>query len=67
MQAVQLAGLACLAAAANADTASSSARNAVLCAALTQPFGGSYLVGLNDGGSAAYCGKAANDSIPRFV
>jgi hypothetical protein len=67
VQAVQLAGLACLAAAANADTASSSARDAVLCAALTQPFGGSYLVGLNDGGSAAYCGRLANDSIPQFV
>jgi hypothetical protein len=67
VQAVQLAGLACLAAAANADAASSRARDAVLCAALTQPFGGSYLVGLNDGSSASYCGRTANDSIPQLV
>lgn len=65
VQAVQLAGLACLASA--ADRNSDRARDAVITAALVQPFGGSYLVGLNDGGSAAYCTKAADEAIPPFT
>ena len=64
VQAVQLSGLACLAAAAQRDEG--AARNAVLCSALAQPFGGSYLVGLDDGGSAAYCDRTAAESIPQF-
>ena len=67
VQAVQLTGLACLAAAANASTADNRARDAVLCSALVQPFGGSYLVGLNDGGTATYCTRSADASIPQFT
>ena len=65
VQAVQLAGLACLAAA--ADAHGDRARDAVITAALVQPFGGSYLVGLNDGDAAAYCTKTAADSLPPFT
>jgi hypothetical protein len=65
VQAVQLSGLACLAS--SADRNDNRARDAVLTAALVQPFGGSYLVGLNDGGSGPYCHSDADHSIPPFT
>lgn len=67
VQAVQLAGLACLSSAAEADPNSNRARDAVLTAALVQPFGGSYLVGLNDGDNADYCTRTAAESLPPFT
>lgn len=65
VQAVQLAGMACLAAAATTDAP--GARDACLAAALVQPFGGSYLVGLNAAGSPAYASKSPDQSVPGFT
>lgn len=70
VQAVQAAGMGCLAAAAKVNPTGDNAldaRDAVLAAALVQPFGGSYLVGLNAASSPAYASRTSSRSIPPFT
>ena len=64
LQAVQTAGMADMAAAANSSV--NDARNALAATALVLPFGLSYLIGSNAVDSPAYACRNADQSVPMF-
>lgn len=65
VQALQAPGQALLAAAVNNDPP--QARNALMTAAISMPFGLSYLISLNAGDSGRYACYTADESIPPFA
>ncbi len=65
VQALQAPGQALMAAAVDNDAA--HARNALMTAAISMPFGLSYLISLNAGDTGAYACFTADQSIPPFT